>query len=214
MTRCSRPLTAIVLTLGLAACAPGPARPPQRAPVVGSSPATPSASETRLAEADERFKAALQLMKDGQRPAAQAAFIALSREYPDLSGPLTDLGILYAQGQQRALAIASLSRAVAANPRNAVAHNWLGTLYREAGDYAAAERAFRQALSVRPDYAEAHLNLGVLYDLSMRRPRDALTQYREYQRYAGTDRLIVSAWIKELEATTGTETASTLGEGR
>lgn len=214
MTRSSKTLAAAALMLGLAACAPGPARPPMRAPVVGSYPATPPPPESRLAEADERFKAALQLMKEGQRPAAQAAFVALSRDFPDLSGPLTDLGILYAQGQQRALAITSLSRAVAANPRNAVAYNWLGTLYREAGDYAAAERAFRQALSARPDYAEAHLNLGVLYDLSMKRPRDALTQYREYQRYAGTDRLIVSAWIKELETMTGTETASTIGDQR
>ena len=37
--------------------------------------------------------------------AARAAFAALSQDFPRFSGPLTDLGILYAQGRQRAQAL-------------------------------------------------------------------------------------------------------------
>ena len=157
---------------------------------------------------EQRFNAALKLMKDHQTQEAQAAFAALSRDYPEFSGPMTDLAILYAQSHQRSQAIAGLTKAVAANPRNAVAWNWLGSLYREVNDYPHAEQAYQQALAVKPDYASAHLNLAILYDVAMKRPQDALSQYREYLKAAKKEDLIVSAWIKQLEMTTGTAVAS------
>ena len=168
----------------------------------------PTQSATSRNDPDSRFNAALKLMKDNQPQEAQAAFASLSRDYPELSGPLTDLAILYAQSRQRGQAIAGFSRAVNANPRNAVAWNWLGILYRESGDYIRAEKAYQQALLVKPDYASAHLNLAILYDVAMKRPQDALMQYREYQRSSGRDDLIVSAWIKDLETISGTTVAS------
>jgi Flp pilus assembly protein TadD len=160
------------------------------------------------ADPDQRFSAALKLMKDHQPQEAQAAFAALAKDYPDFSGPLTDLAILYAQSRQRPQAIASFSRAVNMNPRNAVAWNWLGILYRESGDYLRSEKAYQQALAIKPDYAAVHLNLAILYDVGMRRPQDALSQYREYQRTSGKEDLIVTAWIKDLEMTSGTTVAS------
>lgn len=120
------------------------------------------------------------------------------------------LGILYAQSRQRDAALASFSRAVEANPDNAVAANWLGVLYRESGDYARAERAYRHALSVRPDYPAAQLNLGILYDVYLRRPHDAVAAYRSYRALGGGD-LIVEAWIRDLEARHGTQTAARSG---
>ncbi len=192
-----------LLTLALAACsAPGPrGKPTIRSSSTGSStaaaPASPSTAST--GDPDQRFQEALGLMKAHQYPQAQAAFIALSRDYPSFSGPLTDLGILYAQGHQHELAVASLTRAVNANPDNAVAHNWLGTLHREGGDFVHAEQSYRKAISVRPDYAQAHLNLAILYDVALHKPKDALASYREYQRLAGKDDLLVAAWIRDLE---------------
>lgn len=191
------PLAALLL----AACssqAPKPATPPP-APVKPAAPAAPAADK---GDPDARFKEALKLLKDRQPKEAQEAFAKLAADFPTLSGPLTDLGILYAQGKQRAAAIGSFEKAVAVNPDNVVARNWLGTLYRENNEYAKAENAYLKAIATKPDYAPPHLNLGILYDAYLKRPQDALTQYREYQRIAGTDKLIVSAWIKELEATT------------
>ena len=89
-----------------------------------------------------------------------------------------------------------------------MAWNWLGSLYRENGDYRRAEQAYRQALGVQPDYAAAHLNIGILYDVYLKRPQDALLQYREYLRSAGKEDLLVSAWIRELETSAGTTVAS------
>lgn len=149
--------------------------------------------------ADMRFHAALQLMTDRKTAEAQKAFNSLSRDFPALSGPLTDLGILYARGKQRDSAIASFAKAVAANPDNAVALNWCGALYRETGDFQRAEQFYLKALSVKPDYAAAALNLGILYEVSMHRPQEALVQYRRYQQLSGKDDLIVTAWIKDIE---------------
>jgi len=168
----------------------------------------PSKNVSIKGDADQRFNAALKLMKDHQPQEAQAAFAALARDYPDFSGPLIDLSILYAQSHQRPQAIAGLSKALSMNPKNAVAWNWLGTLYRENNDYPHAEQAYLQALSIKPDYAVAHLNLGILYDVSMRRPQDALSQYREYLCVAGKEDLIVTAWVKDLESTAGVTVAS------
>ena len=200
MTRLSEIFIGVLLMLAIAACdTPGPR------PYVSSSPShaaqtvvAPATLSSQKGDPDQRFKAALKLMKDHE-PEAQAAFLALSQDFPKYSGALTDLGILYAQGRHREQALASFSQAVATNPANAVALNWLGILYRENNDFARSEQSYQKALALRPDYAAAHLNLGILYDVSLRRPQEALTQYREYQKYAGDRSLIVSAWIKELE---------------
>ncbi len=199
MKRCAELCASTMLALMLAACAGGPApRPMPAASPAASQPRPPAAPANGSAE--QRYQEALALLKNGQRPQAQALLLALTREYPDLSGPWTTLGISQAQAKQRDAAIASFTRAVAANPRNAVAHNWLGSLYRETGNFGAAEQAYRKALAAQPDYAAAHLNLAILYDVSLRRPQQALAYYRSYQEYKGGDNLIVSAWIKELEA--------------
>jgi len=197
MKRCARNIGAALLVLLLAACAGGPA-PRPNPPAPPSAQKQAPASAPAAGSAEQRYRDALALLKNGQRKPAQEVLLALTREYPDLSGPWTTLGISQAQGKQRDAAIASFTRAVEANPRNAVAHNWLGSLYREGGNFGAAEQAYRRALAAQPEYAPAHLNLAILYDVSLRRPQQALPYYRSYQKLQG-DKLIVSAWIKELE---------------
>lgn len=202
----------------IAACTNGP---PMRGGS-GNSLSTPKKSATAAptktatpprdtADADRRFSAALKLMKDKQPKEAQAAFQALAADFPEYSGPLTALGILYAQGKQRDQALASFAKAASANPKNAVAWNWLGSLYRENNNFKQAEDSYRKALAAKPNYAAAHLNLGILYDVSMRRPQDAIKEYREYQRIAGNDNLMVSVWIKELESSS-TQRAAFAGD--
>jgi len=203
-TEFSAPRAALLglLALTLVACgSPSPRKSTTRSgSTVSSTPTEASTDSASKGDPDQRFQEALALMKARKFPEAQAAFIALSRDYPTFSGPLTDLGILYAQNHQRELAVASLTRAVNANPDNAIAHNWLGTLHREAGDFVHAEQSYRKAISVRPNYAQAHLNLAILYDVALHRPREALVSYRDYQRLVGTDDLIVAAWIRDIES--------------
>lgn len=210
---CCRASIAALLIATVAACTNGP---PVRDGSVASAAKTSSTGTTAkaatpardTADADRRFSAALKLMKDKQPKEAQAAFQALAADFPEYSGPLTALGILYAQGKQRDQALASFAKAASANPNNAVAWNWLGSLYRENNNYKQAEDSYRKALAAKPDYAAPHLNLGILYDVAMRRPQDAIKEYREYQRIAGSDKLMVTVWIKELEASSMQRTAS------
>lgn len=171
---------------------PSAATPP---PAVAPKPAVPAKGDP-----DERFKAALKLMKDRQSKEAREAFFNLAKDFPEFSGPFTDLAIVQAQAKQPQLAIANFEKATRLNPQNALAWNWLGTLYREGNDYPKAEAAYTSALTLKPDYAAAHLNLGILNDVYLRRPQTALTHYRDYQRISGGERLIVAAWIRELEA--------------
>ena len=131
---------------------------------------------------------------------ARALLRSLADAYPTLSGPLTNLGILEARGNQQQIALQHFREAVRTNPENAVAHNWLGILYREQGDYARAEEAYRSAIALRPDYAIAYRNLGVLYDVYLERPEAALAAYRAYLERSPEDDLIVRVWVRELEA--------------
>ena len=210
------PSIGLLLIAALAACSSGPPRRGGSAPSLSkqTSVSTPAAkppvpaAAKNTGDANARFNAALKLMRDKQPQEAQAAFLSLSKDFPEFSGPLTALGILYAQGKQRDQALASFAKAAAANPGNAVAWNWLGSLYRENKDFKHAEEAYRKALAARSNYAAAHLNLGILYDVSMRRPQDAIAEYREYQRLAGDQNLMVAVWIKELESNSTQRSAS------
>jgi Flp pilus assembly protein TadD len=199
MKACVKAALGSALVALLAACA---ARGPARAPAAPASTTAPQAQPTPPLETDaeQRFQAALDLMKNHKTDEARAAFASLAKDYPQYSGPLADLGVLYARSNQRQLALNSFAAAVAANPKNAFAYGWLGILYRENGEYARAEDAYRKALALNPNDATAHLNLGILYDVYLKRPKDALTQYQEYQRLSGDQaRPIVAAWIRELQ---------------
>jgi len=168
---------------------------PARKPVAGATTPVPTKGDPQT-----RFNAALQLMKQKDYANAEAALIALSNDFPQYSGPLTNLGIIYAKTNRRDQAMLVLTKATVANSKNPVAWNWLGMMQREGGSVTAAERSYLKALEVKPDYALAHLNLGILYDSYMGRPADALMHYRQYQQAAGRDDLRIAAWIAEIES--------------
>jgi tetratricopeptide (TPR) repeat protein len=194
-------LITLLPALLLAACA---ARAPQPAPPPPPPPPQATAPLPDKGDPELRFQAALKLMKDKKPQEAKDAFSKLAQDFPQYAGPLNDLGALQAQGKQREQAIGSFLTACNANPNNDFGWTWLGILYREDNDYARAEQAYLKAIAIKPDKALTHLNLGVLYDVYLKRPRDALDQYREYQRIAGKDgKPVVTAWINELQDSLG-----------
>ena len=198
-----RGLPALLAVALMAGCASSGGKPAQPAPVADEPSAVPeSAAPARTAKGDPdaRFTAALALLKERQMKEAREAFFQLAKDFPQYGGPYTDLAIIQYQARQPALAIANFEKAARLNPENAIAWNWLGVIAREAKDYAKAEAAYTKALEIKPDYAAAHLNLGILHDVYTQRPADALSHYREYQRLAGDDKLIVTAWIRDLES--------------
>lgn len=198
----SRPMRLLGLLLAaslFAGCASVRTTSPDQ-PAPPDSTGEPAEPAADLGDPEARFAEALDLMRTRQTAEAEAAFVALTRDFPEFSGPYTNLGILLAQGNRRNEAVAMFVRAAAANPDNVSAYNWLGTLHRESGNYAEARAAYEKALAVNPDYAAARLNLGLLYDDYLRQPSEALTQYREYLRVTGGNDLRVLPWIGEIEA--------------
>lgn len=190
-----------VAALVLGACASKPAVKPDRP--VDAATEQPAANTTAAAPAKDpgaQFEESLALLKAKKFKEARSGFEALAKQHPEFSGPLTNLAILDARSNARDAAITNFNRAVNANPRNAVAYNWLGILYREARNYPRAEQSYLQALELTPDNPAVVLNLAILYDLYLKRPADALTRYQDYQRLTNSRELKVTAWIKALEA--------------
>lgn len=170
-----------------------PAAKPEEKPAEVAKPAVPAKSP------DEQFAAALTALKAKNFDEARTGFEKLAKEHPEFSGPLSNLGVLDSKAGKREAAIADFSRAVAANPENAMAYNWLGLLYRETKAYPESEKAYLKAIDLKADYAQPQLNLGILYEVYLNRPGEALSRYRNYQQLSGNKELKVVAWIKNLE---------------
>jgi Flp pilus assembly protein TadD len=186
------PLCAALVLAGCGAHNVKQAPPEQAAPAAAAAPSK--------GDPEQRFQQALKLIKDKKPQEAKDAFAKLAQDFPQYAGPLNDLGMLQAQGKQRDQAVASFAKAVSVNDKDDYAWGWLGILYREGGNYPQSEQAYLKAIALKSDNAVTRLNLGILYDAYMKRPQDALVQYREYQRIAGKDsKPIVIAWINELQ---------------
>lgn len=208
MTRCNKPLLA-ALYLGLAACASNPA-PTTSIAATSKQPPASKVADRNIGDPQARFASALQLLHDGRNDEAEIALQVLTQDCPQFSGPATNLGILYAKQKKTAAAIAAFKSAIKANPKNAVALNWLGQLMRAQGDSRQAEQYYQQAIAAQPTYAPAYFNLAILYDHTQR-AEPALAEYRAYQKIAGADeRPMVGVWIHELEARTAASGATTV----
>ena len=213
----------VCLALMLAGCAAEPKRPPGKTkPVATASKSATKSKATKIAPAKkpaakaavakvatpvavprtpkERYAQALELLKASRWLEAESLLTAYAKEFPQHSGPHTNLGIVYARTNRKPLAAAAFAEAVRANPKNAVAHVWLGVIAREAGDYKQAEMSYRRALAANLEYPAAHLNLGILYDQYMQKPREALVAYKRYRELAGKEDLRATVWIAELES--------------
>ena len=189
----------------LGACA---GQPPADAPEASAPAARAAQPGAPAAVAGGSYAEAVKLLKANRLAEAETALQAVAAAHPRASGPVTNLGIVYARTQRKAEARAAFARAVALNPRNAVAHNWAGVLAREAGDLAQAERSYQAALAADPRHAAALLNLAFLYDLHLKRPADAVAAYRRYEALTGRKDARIAVWIGELEAGRGAAPAA------
>ncbi|HEY0916861.1 MAG TPA: tetratricopeptide repeat protein [Solimonas sp.] len=190
---------ALVLALGAAvsACktAPSKSEPPDRPGAEATAPKPPDKGDPKA-----RFASALELLKAKQFQESEEALLALTKDFPEYSGPWTNLGIIYFNSNRKGPAAAAFNKAAVLNQDNAVAFNYLGMLARETKDYPRAQMAYEKALKLEPDNALVHLNLGILLDEYLKRPADALPHYKEYQRLSGKQDLKVLAWVAEIEA--------------
>lgn len=208
-----RLVLAVFLTGLLAGCATAPETDTPTESVDASAAAAPSAlpqgpvtpnpyeqmDVSVSAGARAEFDQALEAMQREQWDQAEQRLLAMTEQYPVLSGPWVNLGKVYAKTERADEAVTALEKALELNPNNLDAYNHLALLKREAGEFDQAEAHYRQALEVWPFHARTHLNLGVLLDLYLGRGKEALLHYRAYQqRQEEMDRQ-VAGWIVDLE---------------
>ncbi len=206
-------LFALCAVLGLAACASAPeskleaeakVHTEESAPsALPEGPVTPKPYEQMdvsvSAQARSDFERALAAMEQGDDTQARQLLMAMTEQYPGLSGPWVNLAKIHREQGRSEEAMAALEQALSINSNNLDAYNQLALLKREAGDFDAAERLYRQALAVWPFHGPSHLNLGILLDLYRGEGEQALLHYRAYQQRQDEQDRQVAGWIVDLE---------------
>jgi tetratricopeptide (TPR) repeat protein len=98
----------------------------------------------------------------GREARLEEALFSFKRAFdlaPAWSGPLVNMGAVFAELRRPARARACYERALVLEPKNVVARYNLATLARERGDLASAEGEFRRLLTDDPDYPFGRLGL-------------------------------------------------------
>lgn len=166
-----------------------------------------AASKPVPPEAVARFRSASDLMADERYRDARKAFEAITRDYPDLSGPWLKLGELAEIGERMERAEKSYRKALAINPQNVNAYLALALFQRRSGDFEEARDTYVSALELWKDFPEAHLNLAILYDLYMNQPALAQPHFEAYAFLTKGDDPQVADWLIEIRRRTGIETS-------
>ncbi len=90
-----------------------------------------------------------------------------------------NLGTLYYNRQNYAMAESHYRQAIEVDPKYALAYFDLGNVLDETGRLQEAIRSYKQALLLAPTYADAHYNLALAYE-KLKQPRRALPHWRAY----------------------------------
>ena len=141
-------------------------------------------------------------MRSGNTTEAELEFKQVALQFPQLSAPYVNLGILYRKTGRLDQSEAALKTAVEHNDGSAVAWTELGATQRLRGEFPDAAASYEKAISADPNFAAAYRNLGVVSDLYLGDPERALTAFERYKELTGEEKP-VSGWIAELRARTG-----------
>ncbi len=150
--------------------------------------------------AQELFVSGNEAIKKKHFQEAEQLFLTLNQEYPEYSGSLVNLGIIYSEQKQWQKAEDMFLRAAGINSENVLAYNQLGYVYRNMGRLEEAEKSYKKAIRMWPDYPAAWLNLGILYELYLNKLDESLKAYEKFQSISDTPDETVALWIDDLKA--------------
>jgi tetratricopeptide (TPR) repeat protein len=156
--------------------------------------------ETQVSpQARQSYDDALKAMSIGDNEKARKLLTSLTQSYPNLSGPYTNLGLLYFREGKIDEAQTAFEQAIKVNPKSAVSYNHLGIINRGKGKFQEAKEDYERALNINGDYAYAHLNIGILYDLYLGDLDKALEHYQRFQALSPEKDKEVEKWIVDLQ---------------
>jgi len=135
-----------------------------------------NATHTALTQSRALLQHAVALHQQGALAAAQTGYEAVLELEPLNADAWHFLGVIAAQTNAPARAVALIRKAVELDPTNAIAQVNLGAALRGSGNLPAALLAYEHAIQLKADYAEAHFHRGnLLYEL--KRPEAAVASY-------------------------------------
>ena len=198
----------VIAAVLLAACGSAPPPKPTEAPAepvaagakAGAPGAVASVPVTPRGKAD--WDRAVGFMRSGNNTEAELEFKQVALQFPQLSAPYVNLGILYRKAGRLEQSEDALKTAVERNDGSAVAWTELGATQRLRGEFPNAAASYEKAIAADPNFAPAYRNLGVVSDLYLGDPERALTAFEHYKELTGEEKP-VSGWIAELRARTG-----------
>lgn len=156
--------------------------------------------------AAKAYKQAIAHMNQQQWQQAQTVLLKMIQDYPQLSGPYANLGVIASHNEEWDEAVDYLETAIEKNPENVKALNQLGWVYRQKGDFAEAESQYLNAIQVDESYAPSYRNLGILYDIYMGNLAKASEQYQTYQALQDEPDRQVAGWIVDINRRANIET--------
>lgn len=163
-------------------------------------------------QAAQDFKVAIGLMNQNNHKQALIALEKLTKEYPQLSGPYANIGVIYTQQKDWQKAEVALKQAVEKNTNNIKARNQLAFVYRKQGKFKDAESQYLEAIKAVPNDPISYLNLGILYDIYMGRLESASGYYQQYQALQKEPDNKVAGWLVDINRRAGIKT-QIAGEG-
>jgi len=152
----------------------------EREKVVTSTPVPRSEPTPRENEVASWFARGIALEED---PNTQTEAIAAYHNVLDIdpthAASHINLGTLYYNRQDFALAEKHYRQAIESDPRYALAYFDLGNVLDETGRVHEAVQTYKTALQLAPTYADAHYNIALAYE-KLREPRKALKHWQSY----------------------------------
>jgi tetratricopeptide (TPR) repeat protein len=152
----------------------------ERERVVTSTPLPKSEPSPRESEVTSWFARGIALEEDpNTQPDAIAAYHQVLEIQPAHAAAHINLGTLYYNRQDFALAEKHYRQAIEADPRYSLAYFDLGNVLDETGRVQEAIVTYKTALQLAPTYADAHYNLALAFE-KVREPRKALKHWQAY----------------------------------
>jgi tetratricopeptide (TPR) repeat protein len=153
---------------------------PDHKVVVSSARVTPLRPEPSDSDVAELFSRGIALEEDPHTHSeAIATYLKVIEREPAHAAAHINVGTLYYNRQEYALAEKHYRAAIESDERYALAYFDLGNVLDETGRVQEAIQTYKTALQLAPTYADAHYNLALAYE-KLKQPRKALTHWRSY----------------------------------